>query len=85
MDQPTFIGSILPAIPLYLYWLAWALTNIGCAYFVYQAAIRRKRKALNVGPGWWAIFTLFGGLWSLALYWLMEHSSMSRSENDDAP
>jgi hypothetical protein len=85
MNEPTFFGSILTAVPLYFYWAVWGLTHVGCAYFIYQSAIYRKRRALNIGAGWWVIFALFGGLLALALYWLMEHSSFAQDKNDEAP
>ena len=85
MDQPSFLGSILPGALLYLYWAAWGIISIACAFFVYQSAIRRKRSALNIGPYWWAFFTLIGGIWTLLIYWLIEQSTLSSGRNDDAP
>jgi hypothetical protein len=68
---------------MYVYWAAWGLTSIACAYFVYQSAIHRKRAALNIGPYWWAVFTLVGGIWALLIYWIIEHSSLSPHHNDN--
>ena len=48
---------------------------------LYQDAIKQNRRALNIGPYWWAAFSLAGGIWSLFAYWLMEHSSLSKSRD----
>lgn len=63
---------------IYVYWFVYAIANLGCAYFVYQDAIKQNRRALNIGPYWWAFFSLLGGIWSLLVYWLMQHSSLSK-------
>jgi hypothetical protein len=52
---------------------------------VYQSAVLRKRAALNIGPYWWVLFTLVGGVWTLLIYWLMEHSTLSVDRGNDAP
>lgn len=62
-----------------IYWALYAITNIGCAYFVYQDAIKQTHRALNIGPYWWALFTVIGGVWPLIAYWLMQHSSLSKN------
>ena len=85
MEQPSFLGSILPGALLYAYWAAWGLISIACAFFVYQSAIHRKRAALGIGPHWWAFFTLIGGVWTLLIYWLIEHSTLSGDRNGDVP
>ena len=61
-----------------LYWVLYAITNIGCAYFVYQDAIKQSLLPLNVGPFWWGLFSLIGGVLPLAAYWLMQHSSLAK-------
>lgn len=81
MDQPSVFSAIFGAAAVYLYWGVWILTNLGCAYFVYQSAIRRKSSALNISAYWWALFTVFGGVWTLLVYWLMEHSSLARRDD----
>jgi len=60
-----------------IYWVLYAITNLGCAYFVYQDAMKQSRHALNIGAGWWALFCIIGGVWPLLVYWVMQHSSLS--------
>ena len=79
MEQPSFFQAIFGSAAVYFYWVVWIFTNIACTYFVYQSAIRRTSPALNIGAYWWAVFTLLGGIWTLFIYWLMEHSSLSRN------
>ena len=81
MEQPSFFSAIFGATALYLYWAVWIMTNIACAYFVYQSAIHRKSNALNISAYWWALFTLLGGIWTLLIYWLMEHSSLVQRDD----
>jgi hypothetical protein len=85
MEPTSFIGAIFGAVWIYAYWIVWGLTSVACAYFVYQSAIRRKQAALGIGAYWWAFFTLLGGIWTLLIYWLIEHSTLSSHRNDDAP
>jgi hypothetical protein len=85
MEQSSLFGAILNGAFIYAYWAAWGATNIACAYFVYQSAIRRTRAELGIGPYWWALLTLIGGVWTLLIYWLIEHSTLSSHRNDDAP
>ncbi len=85
MEQTSLFGAVFGAAWVYLYWGAWGLTSIACAYFVYQDAIRRKHAALKIGAYWWALFTLIGGVWSLLAYWLIERSTLSSRSDDDAP
>ena len=77
MGQPPFLGDGFGAVWNSAYWIAHAVAIVAAAYFVYQSAVRRKRAALNIGPYWWALFTLVGGVWTLLIYWLMEHSTLS--------
>ncbi len=81
MDESSLTQSILTTTWLYAYWVLYGVTNVACAYFVYQDAIKQNRCALNIGPYWWAAFSLAGGIWSLFAYWLMEHSSLSKSRD----
>lgn len=61
-----------------LYWAAYILTGIASAYFIYQDAIKQAKLALNISPYWWAFFALFGSFYTIAIYWLMQHSGLSR-------
>jgi hypothetical protein len=74
MDVSSFAG--FSTIGLFLYWILYGLTNFGCAYFVYQDAIKQEKRALNIGPYWWGIFSILGGVWTLLAYWLMQHSTL---------
>ena len=84
MDQPPFFGSGLGTVWNAVFWIVRAIAVIAAAYFVYHSAIRRKRAALNIGPNWWVLFTLVGGVWTLLIYWLMEHSTLSVRRDNDA-
>ena len=84
MDQPPFFGAGFGTAWNALFWGIRAIAIVAAAYFVYQAAIRRKRAALNIGPNWWVLFTLVGGVWTLLVYWLMEHSTLSVHCDSDA-
>lgn len=84
MEQPPFLGGTLGTLWGSVFWIARAIAVIACAYFVYHSAVRRKHAALNIGPYWWVLFTLVGGIWTLFIYWVMEHSTLSvRREPDD--
>jgi hypothetical protein len=84
MGQPPFLGDGFGAVWNSAYWIAHAIAIVAAAYFVYQSAVRRKRAALNIGPYWWVLFTLVGGVWTLLIYWLMEHSTLSVDRDKDA-
>ena len=79
MAQITFFQTFFGAGLLYFYWMIWIVSNIACAYFVYQSALRRTAPALNINAYWWALFTLMGGIWALFVYWVMEHSTLVRN------
>ena len=83
MGQPPFLGDGFGAVWNSTYWIAHAIAIAVAAYFVYQSAVRRKRAALNIGPYWWALFTLVGGVWTLLIYWLMEHSTLSVDRDNE--
>ena len=84
MEQPPFIGGGLGTVWNSLFWIARAIAVVAAAYFVYRSAVRRKRAVMNIGPNWWVLFTLVGGLWTLLIYWLMEHSTLSVQRDNDA-
>jgi hypothetical protein len=84
MDQPPFFGAGLGTVWNAVFWIVRAIAIIAAAYFVYQSAVRRKRAALNIGPNWWVLFTLVGGVWTLLIYWLMEQSTLSVQHDNDA-
>jgi hypothetical protein len=85
MEQPAFIQAIFGPVDIYLYWLVWIGSNIACTYFVYQSAIRRASPAMNINAYWWAAFTLLGGIWTLFVFWLMEHSTLARHNEVQRP
>jgi uncharacterized membrane protein YdcZ (DUF606 family) len=85
MDQPPFLGAGFDTVWNSAFWIVRAIAIVAGAYFVYQSAVRRKRAALNIGPYWWVLFTFVGGIWTLLIYWLMEHSTLSIDRNDDSP
>jgi hypothetical protein len=82
MKEESIYQALLDAAGLYTYWVLYILTGITCAYYVYQDAIRQNRRALNIHPYWWAVFGLIGGVWTLVGYWLMQHSTLNKSEGE---
>ena len=84
MDQPPFFGAGFGTVWNLVFWIVRAIAIIAAAYFVYHSAIRRKRAALNIGANWWVLFTVVGGVWTLLVYWLMEHSTLSGHRNENA-
>ena len=68
-----------------VWWIVRAIAIIAAAYFVYQAAIRRKHAAMNIGAPWWALFTVVGGIWTILIYWLIEHSTLAARRDDNTP
>jgi H+/Cl- antiporter ClcA len=85
MEHPPFLDGGLGTAWNVVFWIARAIAIGACAYFVYHSAIRRKRATLNIGPYWWVLFTLVGGIWTLLIYWLMEHSTLSVHRDNEAP
>ena len=85
MESPPFFGAPFGTVWNSVYWIVRAIAIVACAYFVYQSAIRRRHAALNIGPYWWVLFTVVGGIWTILIYWVMEHSTLSSRRNDDAP
>ena len=59
------------------------LVNIVFSIAVYRDAVRldRTRTLIIVGPAIWGIATLFGGVFTAAIYWAMHHSRL----NSDIP
>jgi len=62
-----------------LYWLVWyILPGSAAAYYAYQDGKKRRPLALNIHPGWWALFCFVSGAWGLLAYWVMEHSTLRK-------
>jgi hypothetical protein len=85
MGHPPFFGDGLATLWDSIFWVAKAVAIVAIAYFLYQAAIRRRHAALNIGAHWWVLFTLLGGIWTLLIYWLMERSTLSAYAGEDPP
>lgn len=79
MSGSSYFLAIFSSYGIYIYWILFAITNIGCTYFVYQDAIKQNKRALNIGATWWGLFTLLGGIWTLLAYWIMQHSTLTKS------
>ena len=69
--------SLIAILFLLVWQKASLLPHIAGAFFVYQCAVRRQQATMNINPYWWAFFTLTGGLSTLLIYWLIEHSTLS--------
>ena len=70
--------------PYSIYWLIWFILPGGAAaYYAYQDGIKRTPLALNVHPGWWALFCFVSGAWGLLAYWLIEHSTLSKASSEN--
>jgi hypothetical protein len=79
MSTLSYAFAMFSGTAIYIYWLLYALTNIACAFFVYQDAIKQNKRALNIGSVWWGFFSLLGGVWILLAYWIMQHSTLVKS------
>jgi hypothetical protein len=80
MEEMGFFSAMLGTLGLYIYWALYVVTSVACAFFVYQDAIKQPRLELKISPYWWATFSLIGGVWTALVYWLMQHSTLSKSK-----
>jgi hypothetical protein len=83
MGQPPFLGGVLGTLWSSVFWVAHAIAIIAAACFVYRSAVRRTQAAMGIGALWWVLFTLVGGIWTLFVYWIMEHSTLSTRRSPD--
>ncbi len=82
MEEHSIFQALLGTTGLYTYWALYVATSIGCAYYVYQDAIKQARLVLNIHPYWWAALTLIGGVWTVLAYWLMQHSTLAGTKDE---
>ena len=63
------------------YFAAMAVVHIGFAAAIATDAAQLKREGsgpLIVGPFLWTVATLLGGVLGACLYWVVNHSTLSR-------
>jgi hypothetical protein len=73
-------SGLLIFVPL-AYFLAVALVHTGFAAAVFHDAARLRKEGtgpLIGGPFLWTLATLLGGVFVAAIYWLVNHSTLSR-------
>jgi hypothetical protein len=66
-------------VPAYL--IGTVVVHIGFAIAVGRDALRLRREAagpLIAGPFLWTLATLIGGVFVAGLYWVVNHSALSR-------
>jgi hypothetical protein len=90
METPTlvpgaslFFSSFFPTIYLATSYGLWFAERLLCAFFVYRSAQQRSQKALGISAVSWSILAAAGGLWGLAAFWLIEHSSLRKNSYAD--
>ena len=84
MEESLMSQLFISWAPYSIYWLIWFILPGGAAaYYAYQDGIKRTPLALNVHPGWWALFCFVSGAWGLLAYWLIEHSTLSKASSEN--
>jgi len=84
MEQNIITHLLTSWGPMSLYWLVWfILPGAAAAYYAYQDGIRHTPLALNIHPGWWALFCFVTGAWGLLAYWIMEHSTLRKGGDNE--
>lgn len=81
MEEHSVFQALFGTVGLYTYWLLYGATALACAYYVYQDAIKQARRALNISPLCWAALAMVSGIWAVAAYWVMQHSSLAVSRD----
>jgi len=59
-----------------VFWIPAAIINIVFALAVWADSSRLKRGTFLVWGGIWALATLAGGILTVAVYWLIHHSTL---------
>jgi formate hydrogenlyase subunit 3/multisubunit Na+/H+ antiporter MnhD subunit len=67
---------------IFIYWALYIATGFACAYYVYQDSIKQNNRPLKIHPYWWAAITLIGGIFAVLVYWVMHHSTLTKSSNE---
>ena len=74
-----------PQLPIgwlfFAYLLGTAIVHVGFATAVGHDALRLRREGsgpLIAGPFLWILATLMGGVFVAGLYWVVNHSALSR-------
>lgn len=62
-------------------WILTAIVHLAFASAVFKDAQRNKNRVF-VLPGVWYIATLLGGVFVVAVYWVMHHSSLNSSNTN---
>ena len=62
MEQSILSQMFISWAPYSLYFLIWFIVpGAAATYYVYQDGIKRIPLALNIQPGWWALFCFVSG------------------------
>lgn len=81
MDFP-FAIPVLSALFAVAWWIAELVLRIVLAIGVHASA--RHRKTALVGPGWWVLATLLGGVFVAVAYWVMNVSRFAAADGERA-
>jgi uncharacterized membrane protein len=85
-------SMLLGAAWVVLVWIFTAIIHVGFAIAILSDAELQwkhlRRRTFFVGGGFWAFATLVGGIFVVALYWLIHHSTLrpqSAPRSDSEP
>jgi len=90
----SFLVSVFNVFPdwtilIAVFWVLTAIINIAFAAAVYADSkflkAHLKRGTFLVGGGIWALATLLGGILTVALYWLIHHSTLRPAPFANSP
>jgi len=82
VEVASIFQSLATMAGLFAYWGLYIATGFACAFYVYQDAIKHKRRALNIHPYWWAALAFIGNVWALFAYWVMQHSTLVKTPDE---
>ena len=81
MDFPLAIPGLSILFTLAL-WGAECVLRIVLAMGVHASA--QNRRTVLVGPGWWVLATLLGGVFVAVAYWVLNVSKLAAADGERA-
>ena len=74
MDLPIAVPGLSILFAL-CWWIAECVLRVGFAIGVHVSA--RNRNTALVGPGWWVLATVIGGVFVAVAYWVLNVSPLA--------